>query len=91
MDVLEADVRGAIATTLATGEAITTAFIDADDFESAMPELDSIDRTPSEPGAAHILGNCGVDIDGSAPNMLNHTQTGQHVRQIPPMNEEATA
>lgn len=64
VDVLDAAVRSDVATTLATGTAITTAFIDADDFESAIAELDTIDRAPGEAGAGHIEEACGVDIDG---------------------------
>jgi hypothetical protein len=64
LDVLDADIRDDIATTLATGTAMTTAFIDADDFESAVAELDTIDRTSSEAGVSHIADRCNVDIDG---------------------------
>lgn len=65
VDQVDADVRDSVNAEIDFGLAFTTAYTEADDFESAMAELQKLaaeDGSDGAAGRAWILDRCGVDI-----------------------------
>ena len=65
LDQVDPDVRDSVNAEIDYGLAFTRAFAEADDFESAMTELQQISSRLGEDGAAGrawILDNCGIDM-----------------------------
>jgi len=65
VDQLDPDVRTSVNAEIDFGLAFTTAFVEADDYESAMVELQRLssgDASDGAVGRAWVLDNCGVDM-----------------------------